>query len=222
MKRLLTVAALAVACSIGLVAAPVACPEHTTLGALISLNGSGADSGCQTQDKIFNNFSYSGGGDVLASDIFAHLIFQPGPNTQDIHGWNFAPVGGPWTENFTLAYDISVAPGGGLLAIVAAKDQINSGFLPNGVVATDVQTPNSGGSYTIITRGQAGQETSQMAVANATSIRTVSSVSFSNSSDLLASYEQTWFQSQVPEPFSMSLIGGGLLLLGLTRFRKKA
>lgn len=222
MKRLLAVAALAVAGSIGLVAAPVACPEHTTLGALISLNGGGADSGCQAQDKIFNNFAYTGGGDILASDVFAHLIFQAGPNTQDIHGWDFTPVGGPWTEDFTLAYDISVAPGNELLAIVAAKDQINTGFVPNGVVVTDVQTPNTGGAYTIITRGQAGQETSQVAVANATSIRTVSSITFANSSDLLASYEQTWFQSQIPEPFSMSLIGGGLLLIGLRRFRKKA
>lgn len=224
MKRVLTVITLVVAASIGLIAAPVPCEEQTTVAALMSLNG--VDGGCIAQDKIFNNFSYTGGGDVLASDVFAHLILQVGPNTQDIHGWDFTPEGGPWITNFTLAFDISIAPGNPLVAIIAAKDQINSGLVPNGVVVTDVQTPNTGGAYTIATMGLVNLETIQVAVPNATSIRTVSSASFSNPSDLLASYEQSWFQSQIPgqipEPFSMSLIGGGLLLLGFRRFRKSA
>jgi hypothetical protein len=199
-------------------AAPVACPTDTTLAALIAL--SGPTGGCFIQDKIFNNFAYTG--TTAAASVDTTLVFTPGPGTTDIHGWVFAPVGGPWTAAFTLSYTIMVAPSAGAPVIVATKDQINTGLLPNSVVVTDLQTPDVGSPVTLITRGIAGQETMQVPLSSAGMVRTSTTATIP-SGNLIQSYEQDWFQAGVPEPASLySLAGGACVLFGLLRFKKKA
>ena len=59
-----------------MLAVPIACPTGATLATLIALPTTGPDAGCQSQDKIFSNFTYSGGGTVTAGDINAGLVFQ--------------------------------------------------------------------------------------------------------------------------------------------------
>jgi len=222
MKRHLLLPLLACAAASMLDAAPITCPTTATLAQLIAL--SGTDGGCISQDKLFNNFSYTTAGTTGAADVNATLVFQPGPNSQDIHGWIFAPGSGPWTTGFDLSYTISVVPGTNVV-INAAKDQSNTGLLPNGDVVTDTQTPNTGSPMTLTTMGVSGGETAQVTFPAVTSI-TTSTVATVGSGNVLASYEQNWFEGpaapSVPEPpgFTYGLLGGGFLLLGLMRFRK--
>jgi hypothetical protein len=201
-------------------AAPMPCPTTTTLANLINLSGAG--NGCISQDKIFNDFQYTG--TTAAGDVGAILVFRPGTSS-DIHGWIFAPNTGPWSAGFTLNYDITVAPGNPNVTITNAKDQINSGLLPNADVVMDTQTPNAGSPQTMTTMGMMGGETAQITfTSGVTMVRTASTATV-GAGNVLQSYEQDWFESvgtSVPEPSSISygLLGGGLLLLGLMRFKK--
>lgn len=205
-----------------LAAAPVTCPENTTLAGLIALNG--ADAGCFIQDKIFNNFAYTG--PTAAGDVNATLVFRVGPGNSDIHGWVFAPIGGPWTADFSLSYTVAVAPpapGAVAPVIVAAKDQVNTGLTPNSVVVNDLQTPDVGSPVSLTTKGLAGQETTQVLLSSAGMVSTSTTATIP-SGNLVQSYEQDWFEAAgVPEPASLySIAGGACVLLGLLRFKKKA
>ncbi|HEX8984566.1 MAG TPA: hypothetical protein VF767_04015, partial [Bryobacteraceae bacterium] len=155
------------------------------------------------QDKLFNNFSYSTSGATAAADVSATLVFQPGVNLQDIHGWIFAPTTGPWSTGFTLGYTISVLAGSNA-TINTAKDQSNTGILPNPVVVTDTQTPNAGSAQTITTAGQMGQETAQISFSPSASSVATSTTAVIPTGSLLQSYEQDWFEgaaaAAVPEP----------------------
>lgn len=220
MKKFVMLPLAAIVMAGALAAAPIACPNTTTLAGLIAL--SGVNAGCIIQDKIFNNFAYAGS--TAAGDVSATLVFSPGPSTRDIHGWVFAPVGGPWAAGFTLSYNIAVAPpaaGGVAPVIVMTKDQINSGMVPNSVVVNDLQTPNVGSPVTLTTRGMSGQETMQMPLSSASMVSTFTTATIP-SGNLIQSYEQDWFESGVPEPASLyNLAGGACVLFGLLRFKKK-
>ena len=101
-----------------------------------------------------------------------------------------------------------------MVGIVASKDQINSGAVPNGIVLTDTQTP---GVMTMT--GTFGGETQFLTGYNLQTVHT-SSVAVIPEGKNLLSYEQDWVEgSTVPEPMSFVLIGTGLLGLGLLRRR---
>ena len=169
--------------------------------------------GCQSQDKIFSNFVYTPAtGGLPGTSIKTNLVIQTG--SSDIHGWLFAPNDAAWTLGFTLSYDISVAPGNPLVGIIASKDQINSGSVPNGIVVTDTQTPG-----VMTSTGTFGGETQFISGYNLQTVHT-SSVAVIPVGRNLLSFEQDWFEgSTVPEPVSFVLIGTGLLGLGLLRRR---
>ncbi len=214
-----TLYATGVLASVGIAfAAPIACPTDATLATLIALPTTGPNAGCQSQDKIFSGFTYTGGGTVTAADINAGLVFQqPGGNT-DIHGWNFIPAGGSWTTGFTLSFTISVAPGNPDVSIFASKDQIDTGLVPNGIVMSDVQT----GVGTLTTLGlTTAQETLQVSYPSMQSVSATSTATIPTGDGLL-SFEQEWFEntaSSVPEPSAMFLLGTGLLGVSLLRLR---
>jgi len=202
-------------------AAPIACPTGAVpLATLVALPTTGADAGCQSQDKIFSDFVYTPlTGGTVASAITAVLVFeQPGSGT-DIHGWDFTPTTGSWTTGFTLSFTISVAPGFPDVSIFASKDQIDSGLVPNGLVMSDIQT----GVGTLVTNGTStALETEQVMYSGVQSITTTSTADIP-SGDTLLSFGQEWFEhtDAVPEPAPMFLVGAGLLGLRLFGLRRR-
>jgi hypothetical protein len=201
-------------------AAIVTCPTQTTLADLLTI-ASGAGNGCQSQDKIFTNFSYSLGS-TDAGSVTATLVAQLG-GSQDIHGWVFAHAGN-WSTNFTLSYTISVAPGFPNTTIIASKDQLNTGFVPNGSSDTDTQTPNVGSAFAIITDGSIiGGETAQHNwPAGVTSIN-VSNVVVAGPN--VISVENDFIEQvstpSVPEPGTITLMLGGIGFVGLGLIRRR-
>src|SRR5437588_7777134 len=84
------------------------CPlGNTNIAFLVGLGATG----CTSQDKLYNNFSYSGAAADPATAILAHLIFQSSA-AQDIHGWSFINSNGitnSWTSGFSLGFTIAIS-----------------------------------------------------------------------------------------------------------------
>jgi hypothetical protein len=180
--------------------------------------------GCAVQDKIFDNFAYSGSDPT--TQVQGAVVFQPGVGGQDIHGWlwtNINPVNLSWTSSFTLSYTIRIQPGNPQGdAITMSKDQINAGADgPTNMTAIhDLQT----GATLNVNALASGNETAQVTYPGLQLINTTSTATVLAGAQLL-SYEQDFFETTAattPEPTTFVLFGAGLILTGALRSRIKA
>jgi len=188
-------------------AVPIACDTpNIHLSDLIA-------NGCTHQDKLFDNFAYTGPTPNLVNALHEFTMSPTG--TADIHGWNFS-LPGAWTTGWTLSYDISIMPAFPLERIIQAQDQMNAGLTgpTNLVTIVDTQTPTpAGGTRTLslnalTTTGETAQSAPPFSPL-ATRVHTVSV--FTPNGGQLASYEQQWFETAIPEPGTLVLIGLGLM-----------
>ena len=196
-------------------AVPVDCTTlASNLAAYITQSAAG---GCFVQDKLFTNFSYTGGGAVAAANVAVDPVFTVLPG-QEIHGFTFTTGAGipVWVTGFTLAYTIQVDPPGVTQRIVSAKTQGNFGNVPpNPAMIVDtlgngvVQTVSLGGGETDI---DSFAPVASLSVSNAATIPT---------GGFLISLENTFTQvdTAIPEPATNILIGS--VLLGLAAFMRK-
>jgi hypothetical protein len=181
--------------------------------------------GCQFQDKIFSNFNYSG---TNANLVTATQVFTV-VGSQDIHGWVFARQG-LWTNGFTLSFVISVAPQNPGTTIVVSKDQLNTGFLPNGITAIDTQSVGTLQMSGTLDQFGHSQEGAQINYAPVQSVATHLVVSGVTAAQGLVSVEQDFaeqflnatgcpatigfWKNSKKHPFPADVQQNGLTLLG--------
>lgn len=219
MRKLMVLVISALVISAAASAAPL-CVNTMTLATLIGTDG------CQVQDKLFNNWSYSGGGNVAAANVGINVIFGTPVSGIDIHGFTFAPtpsgpgLGGVWVADFTIGYTISVLPESSFY-IVGATDQFMLGPLSNVSIARSLKGP--GGTIATLNLNQANPTQSVM-FTGVKSLQSLTTVTVPPGSGLnfVASLEEDYIQSNaIPEPMTFGLIGTGLLALGLIRRRAR-
>jgi hypothetical protein len=231
MRQLLLVGLLVLSTTVAR-AVPVECNGvlSGSDGNLQGLLATNAGGGCFHQDKIFSNFVYSGAGaaEQPANMVNASHVFQMLP-TQDIHGWAITPIGGVWTQAFTFGWTVTICTSAAQgcsdpsqSEMFLYKQQINSGYIPNGSVVLGTVTPNVGAPFVANTNGAStGNETVQLAINPAAT--QLSAVAAFNGVGGLASLEMDVVQrdritgTEVPEPATMAFIGSGLLLVGFAR-----
>lgn len=187
---------------------------NTTLQGLLNLNATG---GCQVDDKIFSAFTYNpGAGDPSAALVNANLNANSGSL---IYGWTFQ-TGTNWVSNFTLGYtvtvDTTVATGCPSCVLVKATEQIN-GQIPSSVAGSITEGANP--TVNINLSGSGASATLTENLTAATSLTKVATFTGVDSNNKFFSYESDVVQSAVPEPMTFSLMGAGLLGLGLLRKR---
>lgn len=199
-------------------AVPVDCTTLSTLQSYIDQNAGG---GCFVQDKLFSNFTYTGGGPVTAALVDVDATFNVLPG-QDIHGFVFTPLtsvgaNGVWTSNFTLGYTMAVIPPSSFL-IVAAKEQINTGVGGTNVTAQSTKTP--GGVINVAGLvNPPGESVSIALIPPSALLTSFTNVTF-GAGGILASLEEDYTQAVIPEPTTLVLLGSGLIGVG-TRLRRK-
>jgi hypothetical protein len=197
-------------------AVPVSCTTLSTLSEYIAQSAGG---GCFVQDKLFTNFSYSGGGATVAADVAVDVVFSVVPS-QDIHGFILStPADGVWSTGFTFGYTIAVDPPNPAVNITGAELQINLGILAN--PTTVVSTKSNG-----LVQATAFGNLTDIDLFAGLQLLTSSTVVTIPTNGFLISLEEDYIQTlssaPVSEPATMTLLGSGLLgMLAWLRLRRR-
>lgn len=192
-------------------------------------NGStyfGGGYSCTVGDLLFSNFSYTGSGTnpISASQITVDTVSNDGLGLSFHAPWTAAAG---MTTDGTIDFTVTVLGGGSVLEDFGLAQ--TSGVSGNGSasVAEDGCGPApclaTGGSIYVLTFQDSGERIAQgettFAPVNSVSVEKDISVNGNNGFATISVVQDTF--SQVPEPVSMGLMGGGLALLGLVRLRRR-
>ncbi len=119
LKRLSILLSLAAA---PLCALPVDCADISTVEDLLNANASG---GCQLEQFVFSNFTYTG--DVLPRRVIA-VAQASEAEAEHTYGFYFAPKATyKWRRNFILGYTVTLLPSASDASIDSSLVQANFG-----------------------------------------------------------------------------------------------
>jgi len=200
-------------------AATVPC-ANTTLSALIAL-GSGDGNGCTVDDKLFNNFFWSSLGGVTADTVTANLDKNTSTQT---YGWTFSSLAGSFTNNFSLMYTVSVIPANcATCLITSTAEQMFAATAPGATQTQAISVAmSSGPSPVLLNNLSFGNNTNGTSFAGVTTFTKMVMATGLSASQPLTSFESDVRETAVPEPMTLSMMGLGLLGLGLARRRQQA
>lgn len=212
-------------------ATPV-CPDGGTLSTFL---GSGYS--CQVGDKIFSGFTYTSSafGGALAVPAAGVTVDTIGPlgsgasllggniGLQFNAGWN--ALAGETTDS-DIGFTVTVLGGAKLIEDFGLAQV--SGVLPNGNASVVENgcgpAPCTPSELAVMTFDYGDSNTQRVADTMFTPLgsvevsKDISVTGGTNGAAHLSIVQDTF--SQVPEPLSMSLFGGGLALLGIARWRR--
>jgi len=182
--------------------------------------------GCQIDDKVFSNFTYTsaaGGGaaPVLAAGVTVNPI-STSLNPGFLFTASWSVVSGQ-SQDSHIGYTVTVNPGGFTITDVSATMSGYGATLPGSIsVAENVDSANLFLSYP-------GGLTSQVVDITATRgpLYVVKDISVSGGllglggAAAVSGVANQFSESGIPEPLTLLLMGSGLLALGALRLRKK-
>ena len=213
--------ALGFLASVATAHAAAACSLSTTISALIALGSTG----CQIDDKLYDNFSYTPqAGAPVASLVIAN---EDENAAVFLTGWTFTSSTGSFNGNFSIGFTVSVVTTGAgscpTCLIVSDTEQINSGTTAPGPQAIGVVlTPGGTTSLNNTTVGnETGQSVYSPGITTLTKLGTTAGLAtatplVSFESDI---HENMAVTSGVPEPTTLALMGAGLLGLAFLQRR---
>lgn len=171
--------------------------------------------GCFFGDKIFSNFTYSGGGDTANFDIAITENQLAAQHTVQLN-----PISVDWSTDFVITYMISMyAPN------MPSPDWSITGVQIDSIVSGSGSTivKSFGAAPGVTVSSVNGGPSAMTAVLFQQSLVTITAT-FDVGGDAEVSTVQDNYQqgSAVPEPMTMALFGSGLLAIGLVRRLRKS
>ncbi len=177
--------------------------------------------GCENGDKIFSNFVYTpGSGDPTAGSVSISLDNNPGIS---LFGLQFGSPAPGFVSNFMLTYTITIDQtachalfSAGDCSMIAAQGSFQGALAPNSAALTDTL---SGATTVSLNDLATNNNTQQQSFLGVTATNVTIQSSGLTASAPINSFGLDVYQTAVPEPMTLSLMGAGLLGLGLLRKR---